>query len=125
MSLNVRELLLKPLETPRETVLLPELGEGVSIIVKGMNAKEKGAFEMQFVKKGEHDVAKQRQMRERMLVACCVDENGARIFTVEDVASLGLQSVFLIDRIFAACKRVNGDEEIEDIEKKSEATVAT
>ncbi len=124
MSLSVRDLLLKPLETPREVVQLPELGEGVSIIVKGMNAKEKGSFEMQFVKKGEHDVVKQRQMRERMLVACCVDESGSRIFTTEDVAVLGLQSVFLIDRIFAACKRVNGDD-AEDAEKKSDPTDAT
>jgi hypothetical protein len=125
MSLSVRDLLLKPLETPREVVQLPELGDGVSITVKGMNAKEKGAFEMQFVKKGEHDVAKQRQMRERMLVACCVDDSGSRIFTAEDVAALGLQSVFLIDRIFAACKRVNGDDEAEDAEKKSDLTDAT
>ena len=33
MSLNVRELLLKPLETPTEVVPLPELGEGVSVTV--------------------------------------------------------------------------------------------
>jgi len=123
MSLNVRELLLKPLETPTEVVQLPELGDGVSVTVKGMNAKEKGAYDMQFVKKGEHDVARQRQMRERMLVACCIDDNGNRLFTADDVAALGLQSVFLIDRIFAACKRVNGDDE--DAEKKSDQTDAT
>ncbi len=124
MSLNVRELLLKPLETPTEVVPLPELGEGVSVTVKGMNAKEKGAFDMQFVKKGEHDVTKQRQMRERMLVACCIDDSGNRLFSVEDVAALGLQSVFIIDRIFAACQRVNGDSDKDAAEKKSGQTDA-
>ncbi len=125
MSLNVRELLLKPLETPTEVVPLPELGEGVSVTVKGMNAKEKGAFDMQFVKKGEHDVARQRQMRERMLVACCIDDSGNRLFAPEDVAALGLQSVFIIDRIFAACQRVNGDSDKDEAEKKSGQTDAT
>jgi hypothetical protein len=122
MSLNIRDLLLKPLEPPKEIVPLPELGEGVTITVRGMNAKEKGAFEMQFVKKGEHDVAKQKQMRERMLVACCVDDSGNRIFTIEDVAALGLQSVSIVARIYDACQRVNGEDSEEVAEKKSEVT---
>lgn len=118
--MSVRELLLKPISMPEEVVDLPELGEGVSVRVRGMNAKEKGAFDMQFVKKGEHDVAKQRQIRERMIVACCVGDDGNRLFSVDDVAQLGLQSVAILDRIFEACQRVNGD--TKDAEKNSEPT---
>jgi len=122
MALNIRDLLLTPVELPRETVLLPELGEGVSVIVKGMNAKEKGAFDMQFVKKGEHDIAKQKQMRERMVVACCINEDGSKVFTFEDVAALGLQRVDVIERIFDACQRLCGSDKKADAEKNLEQT---
>lgn len=120
MSVSVRDLLLNPVKMPEEVVSLPELGEGASVRVRGMNTKEKGAFEMQFVKKGEADAVKTRQMRERTIVACCVDDSGSRLFTLDDVAQLGLQSVSILDRIFAACRRVNGDGEVS--EKNSEAT---
>lgn len=120
--MNVRELLLKPAEMPVEIVPLPELGEGVTVKVRGMNAREKGAFDLQFLKKGEPDVSKQRQMRERMIVACCVTDTGERLFTLDDIGALGLQRVDLIDRIFEACQRVNGDKRKEDHEKNSEAT---
>lgn len=107
--MNVRELLLKPAETPVEIVPLPELGDGVTVRVKGMNARERGAFDMQFVRNGTADTSKQKQMRERMIVACAVDDSGSRMFTIDDVGALGLQRVDLIDRIFEACQRVNGD----------------
>lgn len=127
MSINVRDLLLKPVETPTEIVPLPELGQGVSVTVKGMTARDKGAFDMQFVTKGEHNTRAQKQMRERMLVACCVDESGNRLFTLEDVAALGLQSVAIIERIFDACQRVNGtaSKAVETAEKNSEAIADT
>lgn len=127
MSINVRELLLTPVATPTEIVPLPELGDGVSVTVKGMTARDKGAFDMQFVTKGEHNTKAQKQMRERMLVACCVDESGSRIFTLEDVASLGLQSVAIVERIFDACQRVNGTstKAVEAAEKNSEAIADT
>lgn len=120
MSVSIRDLLLKPVALPEEVVPLPELGDGVSVRVRGMNTKEKGAFEMQFVKKGETDPVKIKQMRERLIVACCIDDAGNRIFSPDDVAQLGLQSVAVIDRIVDACKRVNGD--AKDAEKNSEST---
>jgi hypothetical protein len=127
MSINVRELLLTPVSTPTEVVPLPELGDGVTVTVRGMTARDKGAFDMQFVTKGEHNVKAQKQMRERMLVACCIDESGSRLFTLEDVAALGLQSVAIVERIFDACQRVNGtnSKAVETAEKNSEAIADT
>jgi hypothetical protein len=124
MSINVRELLLTPVVTPTEIVPLPELGEGVSVTVKGMTARDKGAFDMQFLTKGEQNTRTQKQIRERMLVVCCVDDNGARIFTLEDVAALGLQSLAIVERIFDACQRVNGasSKAVETAEKNLDAT---
>lgn len=119
---SAREWLLTPITMPTEAVPLPEWGADASVTVRGMNAKEKGAFEMQFVKKGEHDIAKQRQMRERMIVACCIDEAGQRLFTLDDIPTLGLQAVSILDRIYEACARVNGKGDSESVEKNSGPT---
>lgn len=119
---SVRDLLLTPIQMPTEVVALPELGDGVSVTVKGMSTRERGAFEQQFLKKGAIDPLKSKQARERMLIACCVDDQGNRMFTLDDVSQLSLQPVALLDRIYAACGRVNGINAEEDVEKNSEPT---
>lgn len=119
--MSVRDKLLTPIITPKESVPIPELGEDVSVIVQGMTAGQKNAFDLQFTKDGQPNPKTQKQARERMLVACCVNEDGTRMFTLEDVAALSLQYVKIVERIFDACQRVNGiTEAAPDYEKNSD-----
>ena len=119
--MSVRDKLLTPVIMPKEAVPIPELGEGVSVTVQGMTAAQKNTFDLQFVKDGQPNPKTQKQARERMLVACCVNEDGTRMFALEDVAALGLQSVQIVERIFDACQRVNGiTEAAPDYEKNSD-----
>jgi hypothetical protein len=107
--MSVKELLLNPRPLPTEVVALPELGEGVAITVRGLTARQRNELELSFIKRdGRPDPAKQRQMRELWLVACCVDDAGNKLFTAEDVIALGNQDAAIIDRIFEASQRVCG-----------------
>ena len=116
-------MLLKPIERPREVVELPELGEGVSVIVVGMTAKERSDFDNQFVsRKGDPMKKRIAEGRERIVVACCRDEEGKRLFTQDDVVQLGKQSGIVIERIVNAAQRTSGmtKDDLEDSIKNSE-----
>jgi len=118
-----RDMLLKPIERPREVVELPELGEGVSVIVVGMTAKERSDFDNQFVsRKGDPMKKRIAEGRERIVVACCRDEEGKRLFTQDDVVQLGKQSGIVIERIVNAAQRTSGmtKDDLEDSVKNSE-----
>jgi len=120
-----REMLLKPVERPSEVVELPEIGEGVSVIVTGMTAKERSDFDQQFVsRKGEPMKKRIAEGRERIVVACCRDEDGKRLFTADDVTQLGKQSGIIIERIVNAAQRTSGmtKDELEGAIKNSEET---
>lgn len=107
--MNVKDLLLQPRPMPTEIVQLPELGESASVTVRGLTARQRNELELSFIKKdGKPDAAKQKQMRELWLVACCVDDAGNKLFSADDVVALGNQDGAIIDRIFDACQRVCG-----------------
>ena len=123
MTYATRDMLLKPIERPREVVELPELGEGVSVIVVGMTAKERSDFDNQFVsRKGDPMKKRIAEGRERIVVACCRDEEGKRLFTQDDVVQLGKQSGIVIERIVNAAQRTSGmtKDDLEDSIKNSE-----
>lgn len=120
-KVELRTLLLSPAEVRTEIVDLSDLQEGAKIVVRGMTAKEKGVFDLQFVKDGKPDLAKQRQMRERMIVACCYDEDGHKVFSIEDVVALSQQAIHIVDRLYEAADRVNSGMSVDEWEKNSAA----
>lgn len=122
MSLS-REQLLKPVQIPREEVELPELGG--SVWVKGMSASDRSKFEKDFqTSSGKSNKRKMAEVRERLLVACCCDENGTRMFTYDDVTELGKQSIQVVERIVNVAQRLCGmtNDDVEQMAKNSEAT---
>ena len=109
MTFVTREMLLTPVQRPQEIVSLPELGDGVQVIVTGMTAKERSEFDQQFVsRKGDTMHKRVAEGRERIVVACCRDEEGNRLFTSDDVAQLGKQSGLIIERIVDVAQRISG-----------------
>ena len=124
---ELRALLLKPAERKIEEVpigdLLPEGATeeeraAAKIIVKGMTAKEKGVFDLSFMKDGRPDIQKQRQMRERLIVACCFDGDNQKVFTVEDVIALSQQAIHVVDRLYEAADRCCSATQVDTLEKK-------
>lgn len=118
-----REAFLKPAEVPTERVELPELDAFVT--VRGMTANERNKFEKQFrTRSGKRNEAVMEQIRQRLVVWACVDENGAPLFTQDDVVQIGNQSASVVERIVMAAQRLCGmtDGDIESMAKNSGET---
>lgn len=111
----------------REDVPIPELGEGAVIPVWGMTARERTAFEKSFTgKQGQTLDARIAEFRERLVVACCRNDDGSQIFTPADVSEIGQKRADVIERIVNAAQRLSGmtKGDIEDTVKNSAETQA-
>ncbi len=120
-----REQLLKPAAVPVEVVTVPEFDGTVSI--KGMTARQRSKFEEQFTTAAGNPNRKRRaQMRERLIVACCVDDDGQPLFTEEDVPAIGDMPAVVIEPLVDACQRVVGftSADVESLTGKSDDTEA-
>lgn len=82
-----------------EEVIVPELG---IVWVKRMNAGEKDRFDQQ------HTIAKGEDFRARVVAHCCITEQGARLFSDEDIPELSLFDPDILNPIVKAASNVNG-----------------
>jgi len=124
MSIS-REAFLRPIAVPVEVVQVPELGGTVK--VKGMTARGRSEFEKQMqTANGKPSKSRQAEVRERLIVASCVDDAGNLIFTDDDVAAIGNQSAAIVERIVNVAMRLCGmtTSDVEEIAKNYEPTVA-
>ena len=93
----------------REDVPMPEFGEGAVIPVWAMTARERTAFERQFANANGKTVdARVQEFRERLLVACCRNDDGSPMFTADDVQALGGKDAAVIERLVNAAQRLSG-----------------
>jgi hypothetical protein len=104
-----RGAFLQPLSVPREDVAVPELGEGCVIPVWGMTAGERTRFEQGLLdKNGKQSAAKVQEVRARLLVACCRNDDGTPLFTMDDIAAISQQRADVIERIVNVAQRLSG-----------------
>lgn len=107
MTVLNRDAFLKPAALPQEIVTIPELGG--EVIVQGMTARGRSVFESQFsTATGKAIPSRQRELRERLVIACCVDAAGARLFADEDVELIGSLPASIVEPLVDACQRVCG-----------------
>ncbi len=127
MTVVTKEMFLRSYKPPVEDVPLPELGPGVVIRVRGMTTRERSDFERQFMSKsGERIPGRTQEMRERLLVWACVDENNVPLFSMSDIRAIGEQNSVVTERIVDVAQRLCGMGKVnaEEIEKNSEETPA-
>ena len=105
-----RELLLKPLAIKREQVALPEFGEGAVVWVHGMTAREKTEHDSHAMNAKWDGVskAKAKLQKERMIVTCMRDDDGAQILSFEDVEALGNWPADVLNRVFDVANKLSG-----------------
>ena len=118
-----REALLTPAAVPVEEVPIAALGGSVK--VRGMTARQRSEFEKSFqTSSGKPNKRKQGQMRERMCVACCVDDDGQALFTEDDIDALGRQRADIVEPIVNVAMRLCGmtQEDVEQLEGNSDGT---
>lgn len=89
-----------------EIVAVPEWGGDVRVAT--FSGAQRDSFEMAaFIgnEKGKHFLD---NYRARLAASTIVDENGDRMFTIEDVEALANKSGAALDRVYAVAAKLNG-----------------
>lgn len=108
-----RDQILGAQDLERRSVDVPEWG-GV-VCVRLMTGSERDRFE------AEHLKAPQVDARARMAAATLCDEQGALLFTADDVAALGKKSATALNRVVEVAFELNrvGKADVDAAEKNS------
>lgn len=95
---------------------------GTRVWVRAFNALERSDLEKRFRNRDPNsDLA---DFRTSLLVLATVDENGERIFTLDDISWLKEKNAEAIERIFEVASKKNGfaKKDVEELEKNSESS---
>lgn len=113
-----RDAILSIDDIQTEEVFVPEWGG--SVLVRGMVGHERDAFEATLLKqRGKQQEMDLTDVRAKLAARSIVDEAGALVFTLEDVAALSKKSGAALQRIFNVAQRLSGlsDDDIEELAK--------
>lgn len=95
-------------DLPVEVVVVPEWGD-TDIRVRGMTGRERDQFEGWIAEmRGSEVQVDMKNARARLVVLCCVDEAGEKIFELGDEKWLGDKSGAALDRIATVAMRLSG-----------------
>ena len=120
MGLLTKQQIVNADDARTEDIEVPEWGGTVR--VRSLSAKQRDAFEASLVtgegKKRKTDLV---NVRAKLVAACLVDEQGARLFSDDEAFALGLKSGATMDRVFTVCQRLAGlsPQDVEELEKNS------
>ncbi len=116
MALLTKDQILKADDIRTEIVPVPEWGGEVK--VRTLPCDELDEYELSLSERSDAD---RRSIRAPFCAQCIVDDTGARMFNVLEVAALGKKSGRALDRVFDACQRINGRraKDVEDAAKNS------
>jgi hypothetical protein len=110
----------------KKDVPVPELGAGMVIPVWGMTPRERSAWEDKQTQLSESKRAKHKlQVRERILVECCRNDDGVQLFTADQIEQLGKRRGDVIERLVNVALDLSGfsEQDIEKIAKNSDAAL--
>lgn len=116
MAVLSRDQILQAQDLPTETVEVPEWGG--EVIIRGLTGAERDQFEQSIVEtRGKNTKVNLRNIRAKLVVLCCVDEQGNRIFRDEDAEVLGRKSAVALNRVFEVAQRLSGlrPEDVEEL----------
>jgi hypothetical protein len=119
MPLNKSQI-LDANDREKKVVDVPEWGD--TVILASMSGSARDDWEM-WVTQARKD-GTFRNVRARLLAACLVDDQGARLFASDaDVVALGEKNGRVLDRLFDIARSFNGlsDGDIEALKKRLES----
>lgn len=108
-----REQATKKRELPKKRVEVPEWAdenapaEEAYVYVKTLSGHERDTWE-ESLSTGNKAKVRLDNIRAKLTVAVCVDDNGNQIFTDADVPSLGNGSCVPLGRVFDVAMKLNG-----------------
>lgn len=109
----------------RERLDVPEWGG--YLFVRTMTASEKERWEnKQFRTKGKDVEMNMKNLTTSLAIETCVDENGMKLFTADDVDMLNGKSCVALHRIFEKAMDMNriAKQDVDELVKNSETTPA-
>lgn len=128
-----RETLLKKRNRRTKTVTIspshPDQDlAGKTVTVRSMTARERSEFESQFShpKTGKHLPNRAAEIRERLVIATVIDEQGNPLFTDDDLGALKEVDAAILEAIAKASQELNdiSEEDLAELEKNSQKTPA-
>lgn len=121
MTLLTRDQILSADDLPDVYVEVPEWGGEVRI--RTLTGAERDAYEARIsganTKDGKRDMS---NIRAALVALCAIDENGAQLFTKDDVNRLGLKSAKALDRLMDASMKLSGisDDDVKKLADQEE-----
>ncbi len=114
-----KEQILAAQDLPREEVAVPEWGG--TVFVRMLTAAERDAWEVSNIRLEEGGKATPNldNRSARLVALCAVDEEGNRLFSLEEAEQLGAKAARAVARLYAAAERLNGlrPGQVEDLAK--------
>lgn len=105
-----------------EEVAVPEWGG--TVMVRGLDGQGRDEFEAStYVTRGNVSVRDTANIRAKLAARCIAGDDGAPLFTQQDVAALGAKSGAALDRVWEVATRLSGigAADAEELEGKSPA----
>lgn len=124
--------MLTPRELPRKKVFVPELAdpstpaEEAYVYVRTLEGWERDAWEKSLSEgKGRKAKTNLDNIRCKLVVATCVDDDGVAIFTADDLHELSKRSCLPITRIFTVASELNGlsQEDVDELVGESSSSL--
>jgi len=105
-------------DLPREEITVSEWGG--TVWIQTLTGTQRDDFEQTMLASRE-EKRKLSNVRARLCALCIVDADGERLFENADVQALGHKSGTVLDRIFEACRKLNGfsDADVKELEGNS------
>jgi hypothetical protein len=103
-------------------VPVPELGEGKVIPIWGMTPRERTEWEdKQSRLPKDKRAAHKSEIRERILLECCRNDDGVKLFTSDQITRLGQLRGDVVERLVNVAMELSGftGKDLEDIVKNS------
>lgn len=114
--LLTRDQIINAEDVHTEDVEVPEWGGAVR--VRGLTGRERDEWEASIaVQRGGRMVPDLANMRAKLVVKCCLDDEGKRIFTDMDFNMLGDKSGAAISRVYEVAARLSGltEQQVEEM----------
>lgn len=120
MAILSKDDILRAEDLPRELVDVPEWGGAV--MVRGLSASERDAFEASIVElRGKDRRIHLENIRAKLASLTICDEQGNRLFSDSEVTALGKKSAQAVQRVFDVAQRLSGisETDVEELAKNS------
>jgi hypothetical protein len=120
MAILNRDQILQAQDIATETVDVPEWGGAV--LVRGLTGQQRDSYEASIMRlNGTNAQLNLINARAKLVALSIVDEEGARLFSDEDVQLLARKSAAALQRVFDVAQRLSGlsASDLEELSKNS------